>query len=229
MKKHRFFITGISSFVGVSVAKYLLEKGHHVTGITRNKSSNSLKEISSHENLVLIEADLLNDFEMEKGIDLVFHAAAQAPNRNADVKDYVHNHVIATKKILDKSIEAKAKRFVFCSSILVFGKITDKLLTEDTSIVNPNLQGTCKYQGELILKEKSDEIPSLALRLPGIVGKGAHNIWLSKVLEKAQKNENIEITNPDAPFNNAIWTEDLARFLEHLAEKDWKGDRKSVV
>lgn len=222
MKKLTFFITGTSSFMGSSVAEYLCKNGHDVIGLARNKSAERIQNLVKNKNFQLIESDLLENFEIKNEIDLIFHAAAQANNMAADVRDYIKNHVLATKKILDFSERNKSKRFIFCSSMLIYGQIREKIVMEGTERINPNLQGMCKYIGELLMQEKI-ATSSIALRIPGVVGTWAHNVWLSKVFEKALKNEDIKIFNGNELFNNTIHIEDIAKFIESLASEKWKG------
>lgn len=222
MKKYSFLVTGVTSFIGSNVALYLCNQGHNVMGIARSKDTNSLKNLVDKTNFNLIQADLAKNLKINNDVDVIFHAAAQAPNRGATASDYLMNHVIATQKIIDYALKHKVNKLVFCSTISVFGEVKERIVSENTSIINPPLHGLCKYFGELLLQEKSQELSSLAIRLPGVVGPGAHNIWLAKVLNKALNNEDIHITNPHSPFNNVVWIEDLSKFVESLAEKNWK-------
>lgn len=223
MKKYTFLITGTSSFAGSSVAQYLCTGGHEVIGITRDRNSGNLNSLLKMRNFTIAEGDLLNELRIDRSIDAVFHAAAQSPNRGATVGDYIKNHVIATQRVIDFAIEHEIKKIIFCSSVLVFGKVREEVVSETSPIIDPSLQGICKRLGELLLQERSKEIASIAIRLPGIVGKGAHNIWLRKVLENALRNEDVQIFNPHAPFNNVIFIDDLSRFVEVLTEKEWNG------
>ena len=73
------------------------------------------------------------------------------------------------------------------------------------------------------LKEYSDRLPSVAFRLPAIVGRGAHRHWLATTLEKALKNELIQAFNLGSPFNNAIHIQDLCCFVDKLISYPLKG------
>jgi nucleoside-diphosphate-sugar epimerase len=61
---------------------------------------------------------------------------------------------------------------------------------------------------------KSYDFNSLSLRLPGVVGPGAHDIFLSKTLAKIKAGEPIKAHHPDALFNNVVHILDLTYFLQ---------------
>ena len=55
------------------------------------------------------------------------------------------------------------------------------------------------------------------------MGKGDHTSWLSAVLKKAISNEDIEIYNPETPFNNAVYLPQLTDLIEVIMCTDIKG------
>jgi nucleoside-diphosphate-sugar epimerase len=73
-----------------------------------------------------------------------------------------------------------------------------------------------KHFGERILAESAQTVPVVALRLPGVLGKGDHTSWLSAVLKKAISNEDIEIYNSGSLFNNVIDVSGVAKFLKNV-------------
>ena len=74
------------------------------------------------------------------------------------------------------------KRFIFFSSLSVYGEIKDSIVHETTPILNPGPYGASKLFGEACLKEAEKEMPSIALRLPAVLGKGARRHWLANIL-----------------------------------------------
>ena len=66
-------------------------------------------------------------------------------------------------------------------------------------------------------------LPSVALRLPAILGKGARRHWLANIILSAQQNKEIHIFNPHAPYNNAIHIQDLCEFIDALLQQSFSG------
>jgi UDP-glucose 4-epimerase len=96
-------------------------------------------------------------------------------------------------------------------------------LDEKTPVIDPDIYGASKYLGERIFADAADKLPCIALRLPGILGRGAHRAWLPTLLARSRAGREITIYNPDGRFNNAAHVDDIARFVHRLIVGDWKG------
>ena len=62
----------------------------------------------------------------------------------------------------------------------IYGKINENFVNEKTKINKQNHYGKSKYYGERILKKININNKNLKihiLRIPGVIGKGAHNIF----------------------------------------------------
>lgn len=161
-------VTGGASFIGSHLVDALIERGHKVR-VVDNLSSGKIENIKQHidrKKIEFIKADLLNQSVAEdavKGIDLVFHLAADHGGRG-----YVdlHQAACASNLALDGILfyacyEAKVKKVVYASSGCVYPNYKqmdpDKeiYLTED--MVGPsydadNMYGWAKLMGEMALK-----------------------------------------------------------------------------
>jgi UDP-glucose 4-epimerase len=115
------------------------------------------------------------------------------------------------------------RAFVFYSSLSVYGTITEAVVDETTAIVSPDAYGACKRRCEQLLADRAASLPGIALRLPGVLGPGAHRHWLSQVADRLTTGEPVQAFGLDAPFNNAIHVADLSQFVVHLVEHAWEG------
>lgn len=79
----RTFVSGINGFIGSNLAKALIEKGAHVTGLLRNHDRNTLlfyENIADHCTLIsgdICDKELMSRIVSEQRISVVFHLAAQ--------------------------------------------------------------------------------------------------------------------------------------------------------
>ena len=96
-------------------------------------------------------------------------------------------------------------------------------MDENTPVRNPDAYGTTKHLAERLLAENAPAIPCLALRLPGVLGPGAHRNWLSGVAAKLRNGASVPAFNIEAPFNNAVHVSDLAEFVAGLLQRPWSG------
>jgi nucleoside-diphosphate-sugar epimerase len=98
-------------------------------------------------------------------------------------------------------------------------------ITEDTPPGELDPYGRAKRDSESLLQACVDRgLPSaLTIRLPGTVGKGSHDNFLSTALKRALAGERIKGKNPDSLFNNIVYVGDLAAFLEAWIAKPQPG------
>ena len=134
-------ITGISGFIGSSIARALLEKGEQVRGID-NFSTGKRENIAEIANRIdFREADLLDAEAMKKacvGVDYVFHQAA-IPSVPKSVLDPVGSNranVDGTVNLLVGARDAKVRRVMFAASSSAYGD-TPSLPKHEDMTPNP--------------------------------------------------------------------------------------------
>ena len=94
------------------------------------------------------------------------------------------------------------------------------MITERAPICNHDTYGLTKLLAQDIVQQQG-AITAYILRLPGVLGDGASSPWLVRQIQKAIRNETIEIYNAGAPFNNAVWVGDLCHFVYDLLKKSF--------
>ena len=71
----------------------------------------------------------------------------------------------------------------------------------------------------------------VSIRLPGVVGPGSHDNFLSDTMTRLVAGETAVVRNPDALFNNVVHVDDFACFADtllaslppgHRADHDWR-------
>ena len=174
-------------------------------------------------NLQVMHADLSEPFILPGLVDAVCHAAARAPGPGVSVDDMVRDNVVATRNLIGYARNAGAKVFVFFSSLSVYGEVQDPILEESTPVCSPGAYGLTKRLGEEMLGAESSGMRSLAMRLPGLIGRGSARNWLSRSLAAAQAGKDVAVFNPNALFNNAVHIADLCRFVGGLLDRHWHG------
>jgi nucleoside-diphosphate-sugar epimerase len=209
-------ITGATGFVGSELAPYLTNQGHRVIGISRREIKNKNNGNSTNEAVNFIQWELFQESGYLESVDVIIHLAAQSPYNAQKPIDYIIGNVLTTRAVLKYACHFKPKLFIFFSGISVYGRIKETVLTETTDIVNPDMYGLSKYMAEQIVLHDSEQYPVMVLRLPGIIGKGAHSCWLANIVHKMKKNESIHFYHPHALFNNVIHLQDVFHFIGQL-------------
>lgn len=121
----KYFITGITGFIGTGLAHRLLTEGHEVRGLARHPGR--YKE-PVHSGLELIAGDLDPGTHLEalvRGCDAGFHLAADTSVWNPDPDRYRRVNVQGTLNLLGISAREGVKKVVIVSTAGVIGPSTD--------------------------------------------------------------------------------------------------------
>ena len=184
------------------------------------------QELDPQPNLQTILCDLRETPELPGPFDAAIHCAATSPGPGIADEMILTDNIEGGLCLLRQLQAAGCAKFVFLSSLSVHGDIDVASVSGDTPISNPDAYGRSKHAIEVALAEYAKVMPSVSIRLPGIVGPGAARNWLTQVKAKAQRDDDIAVFNPDAPYNNIVHVDELVSFVATLVGADL---RESVV
>lgn len=224
----RVLVTGVSGFSGSFVARALAGAGHEVTGLNR-RETRFLATLRGVEGVTLVCSDLAGAASLEGPFEAVVHAAATSPASGVGTGRMVGDNVLGTRSLIDAALGWRSRAFILFSSLSLYGSISTPVVDEATPIVNPDAYGATKHLSELMLAERQEELPGLALRLPGVLGPGAHRNWLSSIAGRLVRDAAIRAFHLDMPFNNAVHVIDIAAFILSLLERPLAGFEALVL
>lgn len=221
----KILLTGASSFIGSHMAAHLAGAGHHVTGTYRTASPRT-DALGGTAGLELVKVDLSSEADLAplpSAVDVIVHVAASSTTAIEGADELIAVNVLGTRNIVRHALDVGAKRLVYMSSLSVHGEIRVSIVDERTPVIAPDLYGATKHLGERIIAQVADRLPSVAVRLPGVLGAGAHRAWLPSVASRARSGAPVTVYNPESAFNNAVHVLDLARFVTGVLETRWNG------
>ncbi|KUJ61148.1 NAD(P)-dependent oxidoreductase [Flavobacteriaceae bacterium CRH] len=197
-------------WLGLPLAKQLLEKGYSINGSTTSENKLSILEQSGiNPFLVALESEsvseTINDFLYKSEI-LIIDIPPKLRGNNADSGDSSRKIFVEKIENLIPFIEKSTiKKLLFVSSTSVYGDENGNI-TEET-IPNPETEsGKQLLLAEAIL-QKNQNYETTILRFGGLIGEDRHPV---KFL--AGK-ENLE--NPDAPVN-LIHQDDCIQIIHEI-------------
>ena len=174
--KMKILITGASGFIGSFIVEEALKRGFETWAAVRKSSS---KAFLQDERIHFIELNLSSKEQLveqlkEHQFDYVVHAAGVTKCLNK--ADFHRINTEGTKNLVEALLEVKMplKRFVFVSSLSVFGAIKEKLpydeIREDDT-PQPNTEyGRSKLATEQYLDTLGSCLPYIILRPTGVYG-----------------------------------------------------------
>ena len=219
-------VTGAGGFVGRRVVAALVRAGRPVVAVVRTDVPAALTAMAG---VRVVTAELGRPLALDCRPVAVIHAAARSGPAGTPAERFVHDNAVATAHVARFAAEAGAAAFVYLSSLSIYGQVSTPVVDEATPRCNPCPYGMTKYLGERMLQELAERLPSVSLRLPGIVGAGATGPWLARMAAAALAGQALTITNAAALFNNAIHVADLADFIGALVDRRWQGAQAITI
>ena len=171
----KILITGASGFIGSFIVEEALRQGFETWAAVRGSSS---KAYLQDERIHLIELNLSSEEQLMEQLrphqfDYVVHAAGVT--KCADKRDFYRINTEGTQHLVTalRRLEMPLKRFVYISSLSVFGAIREQQPYEEireTDTPKPNTEyGRSKLEAEQWLDTQKD-FPYVILRPTGVYG-----------------------------------------------------------
>ena len=205
-------ITGAGGFIGAYLTRWFAALGHRVTAAVRTRD----KSGGLGSNIEVVAGDLAEPSHLPPRFDVLVHCAAEIPSRCPDARRLYDGNVQPARALFEQSPAAGASVIIYLSSMSVYGNISAELVTECLAPCAPDMYGLAKSAGERLLEGAvSDGLQSgLSIRLPGTVGRGSHDNFLSEAVARAERGETLRGRHPDALFNNIVFVGNLAAFID---------------
>lgn len=197
----RILLTGSNGFIGSHIYEKYKQQGHQVTRLDRTHINCTSPDTYLCDLGVISYCNLV---EILKDVDIVNHHAAQIDVR-ASIKSPIldiQQNVMITLKLLEASIQAGVKRFIFASS---GGAINNSELPDSP-------YGISKLTAEKYLNfyNKHHNLETVILRYSNVYGPrqtgGVIPIFISKLL----KNQPITINGDGSQTRDFIFVKDIA-------------------
>src|ERR1700690_2275678 len=153
----KMLVTGGSGFIGSRLALSALAEGHTVTVAGQlNTDAERMRAAELAAAGIEIEQGPLQNPEYARrvvgGCDVVIHLAAAQHEANVPDDYFFDVNVNGTRTLLEASQRAGVSRFVYGSTIGVYGEYRGQALDEETPPNPINVYGRSKLAAEQVVK-----------------------------------------------------------------------------
>lgn len=150
-------VTGGAGFIGSHIAGRLRSSGMTVAVIddlSMGKAANLPEGVEFHHASILDVSALKKALS---GVDIVFHNAAKVSIRNSfdDIYGDTETNVLGTVNVLREAGRAGIKKFVFASSMAVYGDRVRIPVAEESALDPISPYGAGKLAGEMYVRQLS--------------------------------------------------------------------------
>jgi len=233
----KILVTGVAGFIGMHVAKILLERGDYVVGVDNindyydvNLKLGRISVLKLHNNFNFIKDDICNVASMESIFQLnqfnrVINLAGQPGVRYSleNPSTYVQSNLVGFANILELCKKYMVEHLVYASSSSVYGANTSSPFAVDQNTSHPlNLYAATKKANELMAHSYSHvyKLPTTGLRYFSVYGPWGRpdmSAWLftSAILN----NEVINIFNMGNMLRDFTYIKDIAEATVKVVDK----------
>jgi len=174
----RVLVTGAAGFIGSHLSRHLQKVGAQVVALEHTPGKGDTLRA---EGITVVQGDITDSRQMqtllEEGTDIVIHVAAWL--RGGPASNYHRVNVEATRNLAEASAQAGVERFVYVSSIAVYGPFGANNVDEAHPIALYNDRyGGSKIKAEWALRELAGKTGiSFSIVRPGMVYGPRSRAW----------------------------------------------------
>jgi nucleoside-diphosphate-sugar epimerase len=149
-------IIGNTGFIGSFLTQKLIDKGYEITGLDVNSNDNY------RDSFRFVQGSILNPDDIMKaatGTDVIINLAAKHQDFGVSEKEFFEVNVQGTRNILDCASRLGIKKFIFYSSVAVYGN-HEIGVTEETPLNPVNPYGRSKLEAEKLIHDWAAQEPT---------------------------------------------------------------------
>ncbi|MDP3212014.1 NAD-dependent epimerase [Methylotenera sp.] len=183
----KILLTGVAGFIGMHVARILLERGNQVIGIDnlndyyvtqlKHDRLNQIKEFANFKfiQMDIVDSEALHQLFVRENFQRVIHLAAQAGVRYSlnNPSVYIQSNLVGFGNILESCRHHKIEHLVYASSSSVYGSNSHMPFSVHDNVDHPlSLYAASKKSNELMAHAYSHlyAIPTTGLRYFTVYG-----------------------------------------------------------
>ncbi|MEM1510914.1 MAG: NAD-dependent epimerase/dehydratase family protein [Thermofilaceae archaeon] len=211
-------VTGGAGFIGSHLVDRLTSKGLYVR-VVDNFSSGRLENVKHHRSNLRVEVlkgDLKDSQVAEesvKGVDVVFHYAANPEVRVSTTNPEIHfnENIVVTFNILEAMRKNDVREIVFASSSSVYGEPEVIPVSEDAPTRPVSVYGASKAACENLIHAYSKlyGIKALVLRYANVIGpRLRHGVVYDFIIKLRKNARELEILGDGTQVRSYIYVYD---------------------
>ncbi len=213
-------VTGAGGFIGSHLAAEQLRLGRRVVALDLHLDR--LAHMRDTSGLTLIEGDSANPDDQRRalrGVDTVFHLAAAHLGASVPDSEFRRVNVEGVRTLIAAAREAGVRRFVHCSSVGVYGEVTNPPYNEDSPCRPELAYERTKLEGEQVVLDaaRREGFPAVVLRPVWVYGPGCPRT--EKLFRSIGKGRFFLVGRADT-LRHCVYIRDMVDAFDRAAQRN---------
>lgn len=207
----KVLLTGVTGFLGSSLAKGLLNSGYQVVGLKRfNSDIKNIASIISSLSLFNVEDGINNLFLLNPDIDFIIHGATNYGNKGQLLTEILLSNIVFPLQIIE-SIPA-GKRISFINTDTYFSK-----MSENYDYLSYYIQTKKIFRSLATQLAVSKKCPFISMQLEHVYGVGdSLNKFVSNTIQRLIHNESCIDLTAGEQSRDFIYVDDVVNAYLHV-------------
>ena len=226
---NKVLITGACGYLGARLSKFLAETGYRVTAFDSFDPSMYSQWTSLMDEVIIgdiREETTISDLA-DKQFDVVIHLISLDHHKSESNTNFVSSiNIMPTWNLLDKLTKAGLKKFIYFSTIHVYGNLPKEIITEDQKPKPVNTYGLTHLLSENVCNYYNDktETECINVRLSNSYGSpvfSENNCWwlvINDLCKTTLEQSEIKLLSDGSPQRDFIHIFDICKAIEILIE-----------
>ena len=230
----KILITGANGYLGAQIGKYLSQNGFSVSGLCFPEILQNEQWQSFFDKLFVCD---IRDTEKLRQIadnqfDVIVHLVSLDHHQSNGAPDFVTSiNVTPTWNLLDIFSKKGLKKFIYFSTIHVYGKVLNGCVTENYPVNCANFYALTHYLSENICQyyAQNSDVQCVVARLSNSYGKpvfAENNCWwlvVNDLCKMAFENKKIVLQSDGSPLRDFINGNDVCQAVKTLINNGENG------
>jgi len=228
----KILVTGACGYLGARLSQYLAKEGHSITAFDTYDASSAHVQWSSLMDDVIIgdirDESTINNL-IKKNFEVVIHLISLDHHKSENDPNFVSSiNVMPTWNLLENFTKGGLEKFIYFSTIHVYGNLPIEIINEDYPPQPINTYGLTHLMSENICNYYNDktETDCINVRLSNSYGSPVfreNNCWwlvINDLCKTAIENSKIRLQSNGSPQRDFIHGDDVAEAINILIQSE---------
>lgn len=208
-------LTGSSGLIGMALRPLLASRGHKVVPIDITNFGRGDSELKL---VALDERALLEELIVAQQVDAIIHCGAVSGPMmfKGEPLRIIAANIDATALLLDLARQHCIQRFVFCSSISVYGNVGAAMISEATPLAPTSVYGATKAACEHLIQGFAIEygVSGVSLRISRVYGPFRRaNCHLNSIIRDSENGVETDVPCEPNFIYHYVYVDDVAEAI----------------